>query len=203
MRKRVSGRGSLGSTSQSCSSPLSHLAVRPHLRRVPERRGFGLAVDAKRYPVGLWQRFWTYVEERDGCWGWKRAHYPNGYAQFSIRKSESPEGKAQTLHASRMAYAIIYGPLGADLCVCHHCDNPSCMNPSHFFAGTRLHNRRDTITKGRRWHPYDARDRCSRGHLYTPETVRIRRKRSGAFKQRVCVTCVKIMNDRRQALKSP
>lgn len=90
------------------------------------------------------QRFWAkvfVVPDDDSCWLWTGGKTPKGYGCFWT-------GERQT-YAHRFAYEILYGPIPAGLCVCHHCDTPGCCRSTHFFLGTYKDNSADARAKGR------------------------------------------------------
>ena len=90
------------------------------------------------------QRFWEKVDKRgpDECWRWMGAKSPKGYGHFKI--------KGVQYGAHRTAWELGSGqPIPRGLLVCHHCDNPSCVNPAHLFVGTQKDNLRDRDNKGR------------------------------------------------------
>ena len=56
--------------------------------------------------------------------------------------------------AHRYAYMQAHGlkSLTSKQFICHHCDNPPCVNPEHLFLGDQTTNMADKMRKGRhRW----------------------------------------------------
>ena len=94
-------------------------------------------------PVDWRQRLWYYVipNEATGCWEWSGSKNRNGYGQ--VRRWSKIE------KAHRLAFEIANGDVPCGMLVCHHCDNPSCVNPSHLYAGTPLDNVVDRRVRGR------------------------------------------------------
>ncbi len=93
----------------------------------------------KRRPAE--QRWLDKVLVGDGCWEWQGAKI-KGYGVI-----RNDNGKIVGAH--RLSYEMFVGPLPSHLQVCHRCDNPGCVKPSHLFLGTQSDNNRDRDTKGR------------------------------------------------------
>jgi len=82
------------------------------------------------------------VIDADGCWVWQGCpRGSNGYGSIKV------DGKRIPAH--RYSYMLYFGEIPKGLLVCHTCDFPLCVNPSHLFVGTHADNMKDMVFKGR------------------------------------------------------
>lgn len=121
------------------------------------------------------QAFLKQVSKTSTCWLWQGAPTSGGYGRFWF------DGVRKLAH--RAAYEIFKGDIPEDMCVCHKCDNPLCVNPKHLFLGTHSDNMRDMGNKGR--HHAQNQTHCSRGHEFTLDNTWT----SPTSGKRKCRTC--------------
>lgn len=124
----------------------------------------------------LIERFESHFTKTDGCWEWMATRSINGYGRINI------DGKYYGAH--RVAYNLYIGDLPDNMCVCHHCDNPGCVNPSHLFLGTRSDNMKDCVKKGRRRLPVASGEKPAGYKLTEEQVMEIRSKYPGDKSQR-------------------
>lgn len=93
--------------------------------------------------INSWEdRFWEKVNKKsdDECWEWIGYKDNKGYGILNNQHSTK---------AHRISWVIHNGKIPNKMCVCHHCDNPSCVNPNHLWLGSVAENNRDKELKGR------------------------------------------------------
>ena len=93
------------------------------------------------------ERFWLYTDKKSAneCWNWIGTIINNGYGQFRYSTKER-------MSAHRYSYILHFGHIPDGMFICHKCDNPACVNPSHLFLGTHQDNETDKLTKCRNFH---------------------------------------------------
>lgn len=100
------------------------------------------------------------IDPVTGCWNWTKALDIRGYGVFS--------DEFGTIKAHRFSWQNSFGeiPQGDGYhgtCVCHHCDNPACVNPAHLFLGSMQDNVDDMMAKGRHRTRWDTKKETCHG----------------------------------------
>ena len=90
---------------------------------------------------------------------------PKGYGRFR------PTGE-KVITAHRFAWKLWRGLIPDGLCVLHHCDTPSCVNPEHLFLGTVADNTNDMVKKGR--NVYFSGEKSPLSKLKESDVIKIR-----------------------------
>lgn len=99
-------------------------------------------------------RFWTKIDKNGPvpehrthigrCWIWTGYTRSDGYGEIEVRNS--PRWR---LRAHVASWMLNRGPIPNGMYICHHCDRPNCVRPTHLFSGTQAVNIRDMILKNR------------------------------------------------------
>lgn len=92
------------------------------------------------------QRFQGRYERLDAeqCWPWLGTRFKkDGRGLFYVNSEIGGQV------ATRVQWWLTHGRWPEPhLFMCHHCDNPPCVNPAHLYEGTRKDNARDSIQRG-------------------------------------------------------
>lgn len=121
------------------------------------------------------ERFWSKVDKggSGGCWEWVGSRSPTGYGRFYFNGVNERAHRVSALYAGH----DISGRM-----VCHRCDNPGCVRPSHLFVGTHNDNMKDKVAKGRQSRNRGPKN--GRAHLTRKQVLEARRiYRSGECSQ--------------------
>ena len=82
------------------------------------------------------------IETSTGCWIWSGATESRfGYGKFRLN--------GRSINSHRAAWELFVGAIPNGMFVCHKCDVPACVNPSHLFIGSSDDNNKDRAAKGR------------------------------------------------------
>lgn len=116
------------------------------------------------------ERFWAKVETAEkGCWRWRGSKNKKGYGTIQSRQ-------AIPQLAHRVSWSLCVGVVPDGAWVLHHCDEPSCVRPSHLFLGDHAANMKDMSSKGRHFSKTKP-ERLRRGdeHYYRLRPQEVRR----------------------------
>lgn len=96
---------------------------------------------SKKHETFLYRVYKKVMPTVNGCIEFYGCKNDDGYGRIN------KNGKLVFIH--RQIYEEMIGKIPEKMCVCHKCDNPSCINHAHLFLGTHKDNMSDRASKGR------------------------------------------------------
>lgn len=87
------------------------------------------------------------VRTDTGCLEWTGSRDRSGYGWIRVGHGRA---NAKTVKTHRASFAAFVRPIEDGEEICHSCDNPPCLEPSHLRAGDHQSNIAEMIDRGRR-----------------------------------------------------
>ena len=112
-------------------------------------------------------RYYSKKNNKTGCLEWTGALNHGGYGIISCAR--------KTKFAHRVAWELKNGEIPNGMIICHHCDNPCCINVEHLFLGTDALNSQDKVKKGRQGRSSLTGEKCGSAKLKNSQVHEIRR----------------------------
>lgn len=96
----------------------------------------------------LKRRFWNKVSKASdcGCWLFSGSRTRDGHGRIHVACVGSSTTNMEYAHRISLLLHGIDVPRGTE--VCHSCNVPQCVNPSHLYVGNRRTNCDDVIKSG-------------------------------------------------------
>lgn len=110
------------------------------------------------------REFWSLVKIGlpNDCWAWLgKKQFGRGYGRF------------RSYAAHRFAFESRFGIKPGEFCICHSCDNPSCVNPKHLFLATQAENLRDMWAKSRGKNNTRRGESCNKAKLTADQAIAV------------------------------
>jgi hypothetical protein len=111
------------------------------------------------------EKLQNYTVNNNGCWIWNGGKTDRKYGITTINK--------ERIRVHRLMWSVINGKIPIGMCICHKCDNPSCINPDHLFLGTNQDNVNDREKKGRNKPPIVYGENNPRAKLKEADVIEI------------------------------
>lgn len=148
------------------------------------------------------QRFWSKVEKAKyrnlhvgtPCWEWTASVNKKGYGRFAIQEWQGKSGVQIPAH--HYLWCNDHGPVGAGMHLDHLCRNKKCVRPDHLERVTAGENALRRLAD--HGNPNTIKTHCIRGHKFTSENTRIKRRANGST-YRNCRQCARDDAARRRA----